>query len=95
MSKVILGVKLTTHLHLVLMLRMSETIIAAPLYFHDMHRDTITTPEYQVATDYVIYNIGMINQLIENHSFCQAHHIWHHASILWELGAATLGPEIL
>jgi hypothetical protein len=62
-SKVILGVKLTTQLHLVLMLRMSETVTAAPLYFHDMQRDTITTITlaYQAATDYVTYNIGIIN----------------------------------
>jgi hypothetical protein len=68
MSKVIFGVKLTAHLHLVLMLRMSETVTAAPLYFHDMQRDTITTLAYKTATDYVTYNIGIINQLIENHS---------------------------
>jgi hypothetical protein len=67
------------------MLRMSETITAAPLYFHDMHRDTITTLAYQATTDYVTYNIGIIN----------LHRIWHPASILGELGAATFGPEIM
>lgn len=46
MSKGILGLMLTAHLHLVLMLRMSETITAAPLYIHDMQRDTITTLAY-------------------------------------------------
>jgi len=95
MSKVILGVNLTTHIHLVLMLRMIETITAAPLYFHDMQRDTTLTLAYQAATDYVTYNIGIINQLLENHSFCHTHHVWHPASILWEWGAATFGPEIL
>jgi len=61
---------MTTHFHLVLMLRMSETITAAPLYFHDMQRDTVTTLAYKAATDYVTYNIGIINQRLENHSFC-------------------------
>ena len=74
---------------------MSETITAAALFFYDMQRDTITTLAYQAATNYITCNIGIINQLPENHSFCHIHHIWHPASILWELGAATFGPEIL
>jgi hypothetical protein len=70
-------------------------LTAAALYFHDMQRDTITTLAYHAATDYVTYNIGIINQLLKNHIFYHTHHIWHPASILWELGAATWSRNIV
>lgn len=65
---------------------MSKSVTAPPLYFHGMQRDTITTLAYQAVTNNVTYNIGIINQLLENHSFCNIYHIWHLATYFMRTG---------